>query len=89
MHTQTSQRVACGTPAHTTGFCHVVSDERVTASVRAGLGVPPRAPLSSTFRTRVVELGTAGTRSWRVEPCTQGQPGRVAGPQSRLHAGRV
>lgn len=41
MHTQTSQRVACGTPAHTTGFCHVVSDERVTASVRAGLGVAP------------------------------------------------
>lgn len=34
--------MACGTPAHTTGFCHIVSDERVTASVRAGLGVPPK-----------------------------------------------
>lgn len=40
-HTQASQRMACGTPAHTTGFCHALSNERVTASVRAGLGMPP------------------------------------------------
>lgn len=54
-----------------------------------GSACPPRAPLSSTFRTRAVELGTAGTRSLRVEPCAQGQPGRVAGPRSRLHAEHV
>lgn len=46
--------LACGTPAHTTRACLILSDERVTASVRAGLGMSsPRAPPSSEFRTRV------------------------------------
>lgn len=49
-------------PLPTPPACHAVLSERVTASCQPALGGPRRAPLSSTFRTRVVELGTAGTR---------------------------
>lgn len=81
--------MACGTPAHTTGFCHALSNERVTASVRAGLGMPPEGTPVILVQNEGCGAGNSGTQSLRVEPCAQGQPGRGAGPWSRLHTGRV